>query len=202
MKEYIQNKINELTYFLELIISILLSVAIIAMTIQLAVNVLPGYIEGSELDLEKFLGKIMTIAIAVELIKMLARHTPSTVIEVLVFAISRQLVVGHPAALETLMGVVSLGLLFATRKFLLCKLDDFEKIVYRASQNVKLVNRLSKLNLPLDKGNTLGDLALNKLSEQGRLPGIGSLVEFSDCSLRIDHMKDGKVTRIEIMKSL
>lgn len=202
MKEYIQNKVNELTYFLELIISVLLSVVIIAMTIHLFLQVVPNYIDGTSLNLEGFLGKVMTIAIGVELIKMLCKHTPSTVIEVLVFAISRQMVVGHPASFETLMGVASLAVLFATRKFLLCKMDEFEKIVYRASQSVKVVNRLSKIKLPLDKGNTLGELVEEKLREEGMVAGIGSLAEFSDCNLRVDSLKDGKISRIEIMKSL
>lgn len=202
MKEYIQNKVNELTYFLELIISVLLSVVIIAMTIHLFLQVVPNYIDGTSLNLEGFLGKVMTIAIGVELIKMLCKHTPSTVIEVLVFAISRQMVVGHPASFETLMGVASLAVLFATRKFLLCKMDEFEKIVYRASQSVKVVNRLSKIKLPLDKGNTLGELVEEKLREEGMVADIGSLAEFSDCNLRVDSLKDGKISRIEIMKSL
>lgn len=202
MKEYIQNKVNELTYILELIIAILLSIVIIAMTFQLLLNVVPGYIDGSSVDLGGFLGKVMTIAIAVELIKMLARHTPGTVIEVLVFAISRQMVVGHPASLETLMGVIALAVLFATRKFLLFRMDDFEKRVYRASQSVKLVNHYSKIKLPSDKGKTLGELVSMRLLEEGREAHIGSIVEFTDCSLRIDSIKEGKLTRIEIMKSV
>ena len=49
---------------------------------------------------------------------MLAKHTPGSAIEVLLFAIARQMVVGHTSSLENLIGIVTIALIFAIRKFL------------------------------------------------------------------------------------
>ena len=45
----------------------------------------------------------------------------STVIEVLLFAISRQMIVGHVSGFEVLAGVAAIAGLFATHKYLYCK---------------------------------------------------------------------------------
>ena len=54
---------------------------------------------------------------------MLSQHTPATVVEVLMFAIAREMVTHHDSALNTAIGVLSICALFATRKFFFCKND-------------------------------------------------------------------------------
>ena len=76
---------------------------------------------------ETFVSDIMTLADGVELIKMLSQHTPATVVEVLMFAIAREMVTHHDSAINTAIGVMSICALFATRKFFFCKNDYDEK---------------------------------------------------------------------------
>ena len=57
---------------------------------------------------------------------MLCKHTPETVIEVLAFALARQLIVGHAACWENLITVVAIAVLFVVRKFLLNRYDMVE----------------------------------------------------------------------------
>lgn len=47
----------------------------------------------------------------------------ATVVEVLMFAIAREMVTHHDSALNTALGVLSICVLFATRKFFFCKND-------------------------------------------------------------------------------
>jgi hypothetical protein len=42
---------------------------------------------------QDFLGYAMTLVIAIEFIKMLLRHTPGSIIEVLLFAMARKLII-------------------------------------------------------------------------------------------------------------
>ena len=49
-----------------------------------------------------------------------------TVIEVLAFALARKLIIGHAAAWENLLMVVSIAILFAVRRFLLKRHDMVE----------------------------------------------------------------------------
>ena len=54
---------------------------------------------------------------AVPLIKMLAKHSPGSSLEVLLYAIARHLVVGHDSAVENLLSVGAIALIFIVRKF-------------------------------------------------------------------------------------
>ena len=51
---------------------------------------------------------------------MLYTHTPETIIEILLFAISRQMIVEHLSTTETILGVGAIAGLFAVRKYLFC----------------------------------------------------------------------------------
>ncbi len=66
------------------------------------------------------------LAIGAELIKMFCKHTPETVIEVLAFALARQLIVGHAEPFENFITVVSIAVLFVIRRFLLKRQDMVE----------------------------------------------------------------------------
>ena len=57
---------------------------------------------------------------------MLCKHTPETVIEVLAFALARQLIVGHAGSVNNLITVVAIAVLFAVRRFLLKRHDMVE----------------------------------------------------------------------------
>lgn len=68
-----------------------------------------------------FLGNALNLLIGVEFVKMLAKHTAENLLEVLMFAIARQMVVEHLNMFETLIGIVAITLIFAVRKYLLMK---------------------------------------------------------------------------------
>ena len=53
----------------------------------------------------------------IEFIKMLAKHSPGSSLEVLLYAIARHLVVGHDSALENLLSVGAIALIFIVRKY-------------------------------------------------------------------------------------
>ena len=67
---------------------------------------------------QELLTTCFNLIIGVELIRMMSYHTSDTVFEVLVFAIARQVIVGHSSAVSSLIGVCAIAVLFATRKFL------------------------------------------------------------------------------------
>ena len=53
----------------------------------------------------------------IEFIKMLAKHSPGSSLEVLLYAIARHMVVGHESALDNLISVGAIALIFVVRKF-------------------------------------------------------------------------------------
>ena len=82
------------------------------------------YLLLGQFSLYEFFGSVMNVVVGLEFIKMLVLHTPKAVIDVLLFAIARQLVVSHSSSVDTLLGVVAVVLIFVIKKFLLTREDS------------------------------------------------------------------------------
>ena len=67
-------------------------------------------------------------------VKMLCRHSAQTVVEVLLFATARQMVVEHLDPVQTLIGIIGIAILFAIRKYLMTDSDDMTPHQKNASE--------------------------------------------------------------------
>lgn len=144
MRKKLQEKMFEISYILELIISLIVAVAVLILGARLFIDMFKLTIfEGGDV-LVDILDKAMTLAIGVEFIKMLCKHTPDTVIEVLAFAIARQLIVLHTTPLENLITIISIAVLFATRKFLLRSCDTLEAEGFMFKKTTNKINQEKK----------------------------------------------------------
>jgi len=127
MRKKLQDKMFETSYLFELFISVIVGIAILIFAVRLVVDTVGIAINSQGVDaLVRVLDDAIILAIGAELIKMLCKHTPETIIEVLAFALARQLIVGHTAPLENLISVTAIAVLFAIRRFLLKKHDMVE----------------------------------------------------------------------------
>ena len=82
-----------------------------------------------------FLSQALSLVVGVEFVKMLCQHSAQTVVEVLMFATARQMVVEHLGPAETLLGVLSIAVLFAIRKYLMTDNDDMN--AHNCSKNTE-----------------------------------------------------------------
>ena len=127
MRKKLQDKMFEISYLFELFISLIVGAAIVIFAVRMIIDMTDASFYGSGVDsLVKILDDAIILAIGAELIKMLCKHTPETVIEVLAFALARQLIVGHVASWENLITVVAIAVLFGVRRFLLKRHDLVE----------------------------------------------------------------------------
>ena len=127
MRKKLQDKMFEMTYIFELFTSLIVGIAIIIFSVRMFADVFDkSAFENCVGSLVKILDDAIILAIGAEFIKMLCKHTPETVIEVIAFALARQLIVGHAGPLENFVTVASIAVLFAVRRFLLKKHDMVE----------------------------------------------------------------------------
>ncbi|MEG2774755.1 MAG: hypothetical protein RR906_05050, partial [Acetivibrio sp.] len=143
MKNYLQSKVNQVAGYVELFVTFLLVIAIGLFSVKFMVGLFdPTLYKGNYSTgiMNEILAQALSLAVGVEFVKMLSKHTPSTVIEVLLFATARQMVAEHLNAVDTLLGVITIAALFATRKYLFCNFDETEKIIFRASLSIRLAN--------------------------------------------------------------
>lgn len=125
MNHKIIKGIGSTSGYLELGIGILILIGIGIMSIQLVgdiVDIISGVTHNSvSTQFETFLYDSLNLVIGIEFVKMLIKHTPESVIEVLVFAIARKLIVGHASNIELFIDIIAITLLFVIRKYLYCR---------------------------------------------------------------------------------
>ncbi len=127
MRKKLQDKMFETSYLFELFISVIVSIALLVFGVRLAIETAIVGVSSDGIDaLVQVLDDAIILAIGAELIKMLCKHTPETVIEVLAFALARQLIIGHAEPWENLITVVAIAILFGIRRFLLKRHDMVE----------------------------------------------------------------------------
>ncbi len=127
MRKKLQDKMFEISYIFELLVSVIVGAAILVFAVKMVIDMIDSQTLSQGVDgLVGVLDDAIILAIGAELIKMLCKHTPETVIEVLAFALARQLIIGHAAPWENLITVAAIAILFAVRRFLLNRHDMVE----------------------------------------------------------------------------
>lgn len=66
----------------------------------------------------EFVDAVLDIVIGIEFVKMLCKPNSKNIIEVLIFLISRHMIVRETTALEDLLAVISICILFFFRRFM------------------------------------------------------------------------------------
>ena len=116
-KRIFRDQIAEAAGILEVVLSGIVLAALL-MSIVPLVELMPGLLtDADSLEIRTFLARALDIVIGIEFIKMLAKHSPGSSLEVLLYAIARHMVVGHESALENLLSVGAIALIFIVRKF-------------------------------------------------------------------------------------
>ena len=117
VKRIFRDQIAEAAGILEVVLSGIVLAALL-MSIVPLVELMPGLLtDADSLEIRTFLERALDIVIGIEFIKMLAKHSPGSSLEVLLYAIARHMVVGHESALENLLSVGAIALIFIVRKF-------------------------------------------------------------------------------------
>ena len=124
--ERIHNIILKMPSCLEKVVAAILLVGVAYSCIQLGIHV----VSLKELAFDAYIEDILVTAfnavIVIEFIRMLIKHSMNTIVEVLIFAIARGLVVEHEEPLEILIRIVCITILLACRKYLFYE-KDFEE---------------------------------------------------------------------------
>lgn len=117
VKRIFRDQLAELAGLLEVGISLLVVVALMLAVVPL-IKMLPGLlVDTNEVEISLFLQRALDIVIGIEFIKMLAKHSPGSVLEVLLYAIARHMIVGHEDAVQNLVSVGAIALIFVIRKY-------------------------------------------------------------------------------------
>ncbi len=117
MHKKVEHIIRKILHFLEGAIAVLTLVVLIMF---LCVDIYKMFtVEGYISTIEDYLHMILTLVVGLEFVRMLVDMTPANTLEVLIVAISRQVIISHENPLSNLACVACIAGLFAIRRFLI-----------------------------------------------------------------------------------
>ena len=119
MRKKVELIMHHVLHILEVIIALLtLAVLIIMLGLELyKMFTTPDYFT----TVNNYLHNILTIVVGLEFVRMLIDMTPANTLEVLIVAISRQVIVSHDNPWSNVACVACIAGLFAIRRFLIPK---------------------------------------------------------------------------------
>ena len=119
MHEKIEYLMRRVLHVLEFVIAMMTLVVLVGM---LGLEIYRMFTEsGYFSDLNNYLHNILTIVVGLEFVRMLVDLTPANTLEVLIVAISRQVILSHDNPLANVASILCIAGLFATRRFLIPK---------------------------------------------------------------------------------
>jgi len=107
--------------YFEVVIAILILAIVTVRAVEIVAEVFGINFVILQLSFERILSMTLTLVIGIEFTKMLFKHTPESVLDVLLFAIARQVVMYHERTMDLLFGIVAIAGLFAIKKYLVDK---------------------------------------------------------------------------------
>ena len=123
VKESFDLAIGRILMVMENCISVLTVIVLLFMLLFEMLNIFAdplAYLTGPD-AVTNYLHEVLTIVVGLEFVKLLMHLTPANVVEVLVMAISRSIIVSHGNAIDNLLGILCIVLLFGTRRLLITR---------------------------------------------------------------------------------
>ena len=144
----------KLSKVFELVLSIIILIIVFLGMMDLSRSVYQSYIvdfatpvEYSELN--SFLAEGLLLVIGVELVVMLCLHVPGTLIEVLLFAIARKLILLPKTSgmIDLFLGILAIGIIFGIRKYLVNQEEKNMSLsnLYNLNEIKKYINKNRKI---------------------------------------------------------
>ena len=113
-----------ITFFVEIAVAFILILAILILLLQDVLAYAGITLALLTASFDEILAGFFSLIAGVEFTKMLYKHTPEAVIEVLLFATARQVILSHTEMLSNLIGALTIAVLYLVKRYLLGKQKD------------------------------------------------------------------------------
>ena len=118
MNSDFRDKLSNAATAVEITLGMVILIACIVSDIGMVAMTDMNKLFGDPAYLQARMSSACLIIIGIELIKMITSYTIDSVVDVMLLAIARQMIVEHTSPQENLLAVLSVGVLFVIRKFL------------------------------------------------------------------------------------
>lgn len=128
---------NQIVTFLEMMLAVIIIVAVVAEAFFLVSNLFDLIInEELTQNFEEFLSGVLLYIICLEVALMLITRNPNLIIEILVFAIARKMILSVKIEMiEIAIGILSIALLYGLKYMILEKMKKKKSMTIDESEN-------------------------------------------------------------------
>lgn len=126
----VENIMEKIIMWLEIVLATFIIITVILSCrdlASLAYNVFTTEAMSSYELLQVFLSYVLLLVVGLELALMLIKHSPGSVLEVMLYAVARKMLISSSTTSEVLIGVIALAIIFFIDKYLHTK--DKENII-------------------------------------------------------------------------
>ncbi len=202
---HIMKKMEKSAYYLEIILTVLLAIAIIIGLTDIFKYFLLIFntdAEGSYDVFKHFLAHTLLLVVGIELMLMLLSHSTSAILELVLYVIARKMLIYADTMLDLVLGTIAIAGVFAIQKYLEPKKDFVTRDhrVYSASTSVEEIMEKTGATIPNTKGRTLGGLVCNLAEEACVSVSEGAVFESGGLHIKVVKVRDGVIEKVMISK--
>lgn len=200
--------LNKIVYVFEILISVLLIIGIL-ISVPDIVSYYGAILKSDSIvgydQFKQFLDHVLLLVLAVEFVLLMTAHSDSTIIHLIMLVVARKMLIKSGNMVDILIGVVSITILFAVRKFLMTSsvMDSIftrSENNFSASTEIEEINKLENYQID-DRGyKTLGGLVSNLVKESGYELEMGTMVDDGEYIYEIIKISSNVIETISISK--
>lgn len=200
----LRKTISTLAGITEILVAVIILLAVLVSAVLLVVDLFgySGALFGKEavVSYNDIFSTAIYIVIGIEMIKMIVKHTPDSVLEVVLFVVAKRIVADASfGSIDLLLCVLAIAAIFAVRKFLhfdASKMRD--GTTFGADTRICDIEDLLHIDLP-DIGTTVGEVAEGELHRLERPVTEGEELTIGEAIFRIHSMDGGAIRKVEVV---
>lgn len=200
--------LNKIVYIFEILISIFLIIGIL-ISVPDIISYYGAILRSDSLvgydQFKQFLDHVLILVIAVEFVLLMTAHSDSTIIHLIMLVVARKMLIKSDNMMDILIGVISITILFAVRKFLMTSsvMDSIftgSENIFSASTEIEEINKLENYQIDTKGYKTLGGLVSNLVKESGYELEMGTMVDDGEYIYEIVKISSNVIETISISK--
>lgn len=200
--------LNKIVYLFEILISIFLILGIL-ISVPDIISYYGAILKSDSLvgydQFKQFLDHVLILVIAVEFVLLMTAHSDSTIIHLIMLVVARKMLIKSDNMMDILIGVISITILFAVRKFLMTSsvMDSIftgSENNFSASTEIEEINKLENYQIDTKGYKTLGGLVSNLVKESGYELEMGTMVDDGEYIYEIVKISSNVIETISISK--
>lgn len=205
-KQNLRRYLSLIASYTEIFLALVVITGIFLLCIRLLAQMkdfIVSTFKGGEVpSFSQFLSVVFELVIGIEFIKMLAKHTPGSAIEVLLYTIARTLIIDHSSMQSSLLGVISIAVLFAVRKYLsdpdIHNHETGGDYIVNGGTSIREVNKRLDADFDEASGYTVAGYLSNYLRAIGLEPTVGCETQIGEYMFQIYDMEEDLIRYVKI----